>query len=118
MSADQLPDASRAAFERWHNRFDQQERAKPIKSGLYRHTGTQAQWDAWQASHKEALGKSLTFDGVSVVPGDAVWVLGSTGIYKTKVQPPVTCYELFAPIPVSKSFSTKESDEQYKKGLK
>lgn len=48
-------DPSRAAFERWHNRFDQQERFKPLKSGLYKRADTQAQWDAWQASREQAL---------------------------------------------------------------
>ena len=50
-----------------------------------------------------------TADGVEVKEGDKVWVLGSTGIHKTKVIEPVTNYELFGPIPVRESFSTKKA---------
>lgn len=55
-----------------------------------------------------------TFDNKEVAEGDNVWVIGSCGIHEAKVLPPVTSYELFGPIPVSRSFSTKESAEKYK----
>ena len=54
--------------------------------------------------------KAITHDGVEVDEGDTVWVFGSLGdIHKVSVLPAVTTYELFGPIPVAQSFSTKEA---------
>lgn len=55
-----------------------------------------------------------TFDNKDVEEGDKVWVIGSCGIHEATVLPPVTNYELFGPIPVSRSFSTKEAAAKYK----
>ena len=52
---------------------------------------------------------AVTKDGVSVRPGDKVWVNGSTSIEKTTVCEPATSYYLFGIIPVSESFSTKQA---------
>lgn len=55
-----------------------------------------------------------TFDGKEVKEGDEVWVFGSTCIHRAKVLPPVTSYNLFGPIEVKNSFSTKEAAQRYK----
>lgn len=51
-----------------------------------------------------------TADGVAVTPGHQVWVFGSIGLTATTVAKPVTNYLLWSsPIPVSKSYSSKEA---------
>ena len=58
-----------------------------------------------------------TRDGKKVKTHDVVWVIGSCGIHKTEVNPPVTGYELFGLIPVDQSFSTKKAAQEYKAKL-
>jgi hypothetical protein len=63
-----------------------------------------------------------TKDGIPVSAGDTVWVQGSTSVESATVKElkQVTSYELFGPIPVDESFSTRESAEKwrYGKGIK
>ena len=62
--------------------------------------------------------KMKTKDNKVVSAGDEVYVIGSTGgIHATRVLPPVTSYELFGPVPVSMSFSTKKAAEAFRKEL-
>ena len=56
-----------------------------------------------------------THDGVVVKEGDTVWVKGSTGFHKTRVDVPVTEYYLYGPVPVHCSFSSKEKAEEFYK---
>jgi hypothetical protein len=65
-----------------------------------------------------ALGSALTADSKFVKAGDKVWVISSTGIPKeTTVQPlkHLTSYELFGPVSVSSSFSSKTAAIRYLK---
>lgn len=51
-----------------------------------------------------------TADGVAVTPGQQVWVFGTCGLTAAEVDKPVTNYLLWSsPIPVSKSYSSKEA---------
>lgn len=51
-----------------------------------------------------------TADGVAVTPGQQVWVFGTCGLAAAEVDKPVTNYLLWSsPIPVSKSYSSKEA---------
>lgn len=65
-----------------------------------------------------ALGSAITCDHKFVNQGDKVWVISSTGIpQETTVQPleHLTNYELFGPIPVKHSFSSKTAAIRYLK---
>ena len=50
-----------------------------------------------------------TADGVLVKPDDEVWVNGSCSVSEAHVKGVVTNYELFGPIPVNDSYSSKEA---------
>lgn len=65
-----------------------------------------------------ALGSAITADHKLVKNGDKVWVLSSTHMpQETTVQPleHVTNYELFGPVPVKHSFSSKTAAINYLK---
>lgn len=51
-----------------------------------------------------------TADGITVSPGDLVWVNGSFGIQATKVDKAVTTYLLFgSPVPVVQCYSSESA---------
>jgi len=59
---------------------------------------------------------AVTSDGVGVKPGDQVWVLSSLGTpMPTTVRElqAYTTYELFGPVPVAHSWSTKTAANNY-----
>ena len=56
-----------------------------------------------------------TYDGIEVKENDTVWVIGSTGVHKTRVLPPVVEYVYFNNIEVKHSFSTKKAAEKHLK---
>lgn len=63
-----------------------------------------------------SLGSAITCDHKLVKAGDPVWVVSSTGSpQQTTVQElrHITSYELFGPVPVSSSFSSKQAALQY-----
>ena len=64
------------------------------------------------------LGSGITCDRKLVKAGDRVWVISSTGLpQETTVQPleHITSYELFGPVPVKHSFSSKTAAINYLK---
>ena len=67
------------------------------------------------------LGSGITADGKFVKGGDRVWVLSSLNMpTETTVQPleHITSYELFGPVPVKHSFSSKTAAINYLKHRK
>lgn len=65
-----------------------------------------------------SLGSGITADSKFVKAGDKVWAISSTGIPKeTTVQAleHITSYELFGPVPVKHSFSSKTAAIRYLK---
>lgn len=69
------------------------------------------EWAAkYGAEQARVASGCLTADGVAVTPGQQVWVFGTCGLSAAAVDKPVTNYLLFSsPIPVSKSYSSKEA---------
>lgn len=86
------------------------QKARARSGDGYLYGQAQFAWGIWQAAY--AAGQRAawkTADGKRVQPGDKVWVKGSIGVHETTVSEPVTTYELFGPIPVSRSYSAKKA---------
>lgn len=60
---------------------------------------------------------AYTYDGVSVMPGDRVWVVGIEGICETTVQKPLTDYAHNGFVPVSLAFSSREAANAHIEGM-
>lgn len=100
----------REEFEAWFSEDGAWPDAVRRSGDGYMLASAQAAWTAWQAAY--AAGQRAawkTADGKRVQPGDKVWVKGSIGVHETTVSEPVTTYELFGPIPVSRSYSAKKA---------
>lgn len=104
----------RAEFEHWYEHEFMGGLDGPgewdVERNCYVQLPVHMAWKGYQAAY--AAGQRAgwaTADGKMVQPGDRVWVRGSVGVHETTVAEPVTTYQLFGPIPVRLSYSTKDA---------
>lgn len=102
----------REEFEADYFGYMPAQKARQRSGDGYLYGQAQFAWEIWKSAYaagQRAAQPATTADGVRVRPGDKVWVKGTVGVHETTVDEPVTTYDLFGPIPVSRSYSTKDA---------